>query len=176
MKTAAFQRSPSVESSNANDNGYRRQKMSSSSRTSNSKNKKTSLASSNKSKTKSKSNIDHVHSINWRDVTPTSDVIRLLARKKLGSTVALPDNTNNLLTAAFGVFGQKDLWFILLSLGQSGPYPKKKALLVSAAVTALINRTNALTSAGSFNTKVDVDDVTHAHASAGSIISLSPQK
>jgi len=172
MKTAAFQRSPSVESSNANDNGYRRQKMSSSSRTSNSKSKKPSPPSSIKSKTKTKSNIDQVHSINWRDVKPSSNVIRSLARKKLGPTAALPDDTNNLLTAAFGNFGQKDLWFILLSLGQSGPYPKKKALLVNAAVDALINRTNALTSAGSFDTKVD----NATNAGSGSIISLSPQK
>ena len=172
MKTAAFQRSPSVESSNATDNGYRRQKKSISSRTS--KSKKPSPPSSNKSKTKTKSNIDQVHSINWRDVKPSSGVIRSLARKKLGPTVALPDDRNNLLTAAFGNFGQKDLWFILLSLGQSGPYPTKKALLVNAAVDALINRTNALTSAGSFDTKVDNDNATNA--GSGSIISLSPQK
>ena len=175
MKTAAFQRSPSVESSNANDNGYRRQKMSSSSRTRTSTSKKNSPASSSKSKTNTKTNIDQVHSINWHEVAPSSDVFRLLARKKLGPTVALPANTNSLLTAAFGVFGQKDLWFILLSLGRSGPYPKMKAHLINEAVEALINRTNSVTTPGSLNAKAG-GNAYASLAGSGSIVSTSPQK
>ena len=103
-------------------------------------------------------------------------MFRLLARKKLGPTVALPANTNSLLTAAFGVFGQKDLWFILLSLGRSGPYPKMKAHLINEAVEALINRTNSVTTPGSLNAKAGNAYAYASLAGSGSIVSTSPQK